>query len=152
VRDLVRARRHRGRSLAFTLMLTLATGVSCSHDVAERLSGPRRVVTDYDPIYAAIQMLAGNCAWVADELMNHYYGTNKLIYADVQGLYGDIAYTLSDGTILIDQSHYNSPDMLEYLAADIMHEAGHSIGDYPDDPEVPGELHHNPYDDGCPVN
>lgn len=138
-----------GLALAAGLMLT-----SCSNDVATETLGPapHRDADQQDLIMQALSQIENSCSWLY-YVLNTLYMNGDLRFDDVYGQFNDRAYAPGDGSILLEQTYYNSGN-LGQLVLDIMHEAGHAVGGYPDYPGSCGNLydceHWNPYDDGCP--
>ena len=127
-------------------------GPSANSDVPVA-SGVLSQSSSYDPIYAAIQQIQGDCPWLA-EALGTMLSNGDIYFTDVQGTYGDIAYAFFDGPILLDSQYYSSlgspEEILAQLVPDLIHESGHAIGHHYDDPGVccPNQ---NPYDQsGCP--
>ena len=143
----------RSRLVRFLAVACIAGCTGTLNDQAIPFTGPRANIQDY--LYLAIQNIAAMCPDLGNDLMDKYYD-GSLTWGDVVADWDDIGYTDPDDNVEMDYDYYHDPDytdeeLVEYLTADVFHEAGHAIGHLSDDPDPQYDsfgrlLNHNPYD------
>lgn len=117
------------RRKLWMLLIVLSSGGCGTEHLGPTISAGKTANTQ-DILVLAIGAISDFCPAVASELWS-MYDRGDIYWDDVQGIYGDIGVTNSDGSIAMDYTYYGITN-LDQLIADLFHEAGHSLAGLPD--------------------